>query len=281
MTATNNLNYEELKVKIRAKIAQMRGYTPKVAIFGVTGVGKSSLCNALFGKDAAAVSDVAACTRRPQEIFIEGDQGTGGLTLVDVPGVGETPERDKEYFALYQSILPELDLVLWAIKADDRAYSVAMTAYNEILKPNLKQCPVVFVITQVDKVEPLRDWDDDNNRPGEKKQFNIDRKIMEVAREFDVSPNLIEVVSATDDYNMVALVDKIVAVLPNEKKYSVLRETREENRSEKSTEDAERGIFETIKEYAGKAWDFVKEEAVSVLASTATKVLKSIFSKWF
>lgn len=35
---------------IKAEISRIRSYTPKVAVFGDTGVGKSSLCNALFGK---------------------------------------------------------------------------------------------------------------------------------------------------------------------------------------------------------------------------------------
>ena len=45
--------------------------------------------------------------------------------IVDLPGVGENGQRDQEYLTLYRRMLPELDLVLWVIKADDRALSVS------------------------------------------------------------------------------------------------------------------------------------------------------------
>ena len=56
---------EKILREIKAEISRIRNYSPKVAIFGDTGVGKSSLCNALFGKDIAEISDVEACTRSP------------------------------------------------------------------------------------------------------------------------------------------------------------------------------------------------------------------------
>ncbi len=101
---------------ISDRIKEIRAYTPKVGVFGNSGVGKSSLCNSLFGKDIAKISDVEACTRKPQEILIGADGDNGGITLVDVPGIGEDPAHQKEYTALYKSLVPELDLVLWAIK---------------------------------------------------------------------------------------------------------------------------------------------------------------------
>jgi uncharacterized protein ykfA len=52
---------ERLKERIRQRVHELRTYVPKIGVFGVTGVGKSSLCNALFGSDVAVISDVAAC----------------------------------------------------------------------------------------------------------------------------------------------------------------------------------------------------------------------------
>ncbi|WP_104403448.1 GTPase family protein [Vibrio penaeicida] len=271
MTQAQN---EKLINEIKEKVKGIRNYRPKVGIFGVTGVGKSSLCNALFGKDIAPISDVAACTREPKEVLI-GDEKTG-ITIVDVPGVGETPERDEEYFALYKSLVSELDLVIWAIKSDDRAYSVALKAYNEILLPAQEKCPTIFVVTQVDKIEPLFDWDMSTNQPGSQKAANIDKKIIEVSTAFDVSAQNIAVVSANQKYNLIELMDKVVEVLPNEKKFAFTREANEEYVSQDAALEAERGILDYIKDFCGDAYDAVKDNVIDVVVETATKAAKSV-----
>ena len=162
----DNENKQRILREIKSELTKVRNYTPKVGVFGDTGVGKSSLCNALFGKDIAKISDVEACTRKPQEILL-GNESDGGIILVDVPGVGEDPARHQEYIDLYNSLTPNLDLVIWAIKSDDRKYMSAINVYKEVLESNLEKCPVVFAITQADKIEPYREWDTKNNKPSE------------------------------------------------------------------------------------------------------------------
>ncbi|MDO5070238.1 MAG: 50S ribosome-binding GTPase [Neisseria zoodegmatis] len=278
-THPNQDELNKLKEAIRSKINEMRNYTPKIGVFGVTGVGKSSLCNALFGSDMAEVSDVAACTRNPQELFISNNNGKG-IKLIDVPGVGERIERDVEYFELYKNLMPELDLVIWVIKADDRAYTVAERAYKEILKPHAERCPVVFVINQVDRINPLREWDVEKNQPGEKQQNNILIKIDEISKAFNVSTKFISTVSASERYNLLSLMDLIVEVLPKEKKYAVLREANEDVKNEEMQEKAEKGIWDTVKEMAGNALEAVKDFAVDVVVKSAGNIVRRFFS-WF
>ena len=270
---------ERLKERIRQRVHELRTYVPKIGVFGVTGVGKSSLCNALFGSDVAAISDVAACTRSPQEILI-GENGRG-LCLVDVPGVGERIERDEEYFALYERLMPELDLVIWVIKADDRAYAVAERAYKEIIKPHAGRCPTLFVVNQVDKINPVREWDDEKNCPGEKQLANIQVKVNEIIKAFDVSTERIQTVSAEAKYNLEAVMDAIVDILPKEKKYAVTREAKEEVVSEKAQTEAEKGIWDTVKEIAGDALEAVREFAIDVVEKGIKKGAKAVISGIF
>jgi predicted GTPase len=268
---------------VKKELRRVRNYTPKIGIFGDSGVGKSSLCNALFGSDIAKISDVEACTREPQEILI-GNKKEGGIILVDVPGVGEDLERHQEYIALYKSLTPKLDLVLWAIKSDDRKYMSAINVYKDILEPNIDTCPVVFAITQSDKIEPYRDWDIDNNKPGKKQEANLQVKINDVSSRFNIPTNKIVPISSSDGYNLVELVNKVVEVLPNEKKYAFTREAKDENVSEEAAKNAEKGIFDHIKEKVGDAWDFIKDDvidaAVDVVKEFAPKIAKAAI-KWF
>ncbi|GAB2904038.1 hypothetical protein GCM10027202_36390 [Microvirgula curvata] len=83
-------------------------YQAVVGVLGKTGAGKSSLCNALFGQETASVSDVEACTRHPQEITLSNQNGKG-LSLLDVPDVGESTACDANYTELYASLMKELE----------------------------------------------------------------------------------------------------------------------------------------------------------------------------
>lgn len=286
MTTTAQ-NQEQLIQDISEKINKIRSYTPKVGVFGGTGVGKSSLCNALFGKDVAEISDVEACTRKPQEILIGSDGGKGGIILLDVPGIGEDPARQAEYTKLYKSLVPELDLVLWAIKADDRNYASGLDAYTEVFNQE-KTTPIIFVITQTDKTNDMEDWDAKEYKPGGSQLGNIAIKENDVSRRFVVSTKHIISIAVSKkgkSHNLKSLVDLVVEVLPNEKKYSFTREAKEENVSSEARERAEKGIWDSIKEMAGDAWDAVKGKVVDVIIASTPKIISAFiiptFEKWF
>lgn len=124
---------ENIRESISRRINEVINYEPVIGIMGKTGAGKSSLCNAIFKGEVCAVSDVEACTRETQEIRIQ--FGKRSVKLIDIPGVGESAERDKEYEQLYRDLLPQLDLVLWVVKGDDRAFSADEHFYKNVLIP--------------------------------------------------------------------------------------------------------------------------------------------------
>ena len=260
----------EFKAKIEDQLNNRLNYEPKIGVFGKTGVGKSSLCNAIFGQDICPISDIKACTREPQEIFLS--VGSKGLKLLDVPGVGESGERDKEYDELYRKLLPELDLILWVLKGDDRAFSSDEQFYKKIVRPYIQAGkPFFIVINQVDKIEPFRDWDVPNRRPGGKQATNIDEKHRAVSGYFELPMAQVLTVSANEKYRLIELVDAIIHSLPNDKKLVVLKQVAEENRSENAKREAESGFLDTVVEVVkgvvGIVADVVFAKAASFIKS--------------
>jgi small GTP-binding protein len=244
-------------------------YEPKIGVFGKTGAGKSSLCNALFGSDICEISDIKACTRNIQEVFLS--IGKKGLKLLDCPGVGESGDRDKEYAKLYQNLLPELDLIIWVLKGDDRAFTSDQAFYKQLVQPYMKSGKSFFmVINQVDKIEPFREWDVDNRRPGVKQAHNIDEKRHAVAGFFDLPLSKIVAVSANEKFGLIELVDSIISSLPDEKKAVVLRQVEKEIRPKKAKEEAEEGFVNTIIDVGV---DFLQ------IPKTAKKAVKKLLKK--
>ncbi len=162
---------ENIRESISRRINEVINYEPVIGIMGKTGAGKSSLCNAIFKGDICAVSDVEACTRETQEVRIQ--FGKRAIRLIDIPGVGESAVRDGEYEKLYRELLPKLDLVLWVIKGDDRAFSADEHFYKNVLKPAGGEEKTLFVLNQVDKIEPFREWDVQNAQPSPAQKKNI------------------------------------------------------------------------------------------------------------
>lgn len=238
----------EQERQILEKIENVLNYEPRIGVFGKTGAGKSSLCNALFGQDICEISDVEACTRTEQEITL-GIGKNKGIKLIDVPGVGESSERDIEYGELYAKLLPELDVVLWVLKGDDRAYASDENFYKNLVKPHLDQGkPFFFVLNQVDKIEPFREWKVEEHEPGSNQFVNIDKKVQSVAATFNVPASKVIPVSAAEKYNMTKLVDEMVYALPKEKKITVFRQVNDEFRSEATGETVKRSFMDVVEE---------------------------------
>lgn len=274
---------EEQKAKIRGKLDTIVNYEPRVGVFGKTGAGKSSLCNALFGQDVCEISDVEACTRSEKEIMLGISSGKG-IKIVDVPGVGENSDRDVEYGQLYAKLLPELDVVLWVLKADDRAYASDENFYKNLVKPHLDQGkPFFFVLNQVDKVEPFREWDVEKHEPSSKQFMNIDRKVQYVANCFDVPTSKVIPVSAAEQYNMVKLVDEIVYALPKEKKITVFKNINEDLRSEETSETVNRSFMEVVQDTVLEVLEGAVDKFCDVLelAGNVFEDVVDTISSWF
>ncbi|KFC96717.1 NgrB family protein [Leclercia adecarboxylata ATCC 23216 = NBRC 102595] len=175
---------------------------------GKTGAGKSSLCNALFAGEVSPVSDVAACTREPLRFRLQ--VGEHYMTLVDLPGVGESGARDTEYAALYREHLPRLDLVLWLIKADDRALAVDEHFYRRVIGEAYRH-KVLFVISQTDKAEPTSGGE----RLSTEQKQNISRKICLLHELFQpVHP--VCAVSIRLQWGLRVMAERMIKFLPRE-----------------------------------------------------------------
>ena len=248
--------------RVLQKLEHKINYVPRVGIFGKTGAGKSSLCNGLFGQDLCAVSHVESCTREQQAVTLQLG-ASRGIELIDVPGVGENCDRDAEYAALYAELLPSLDLILWVLKADERAYSVDIDFYQEMVRPYLQErsIPFVVVLNQVDKIEPLRQWDEAACQPGKDQQENIRRKMNVVTDVFDLSIDQVVAVSAVERFGLSALIDRIVDRLPRDQIPAFVREVRRESVSEHTMEKTRQSVlgmvYDTVREYARDAVDRV------------------------
>ncbi|HDD1248989.1 TPA: 50S ribosome-binding GTPase, partial [Escherichia coli] len=122
---------EEIRQKILEHLHDVIHYEPVIGIMGKSGTGKSSLCNAIFQSRICATHPLNGCTRQAHRLTLQ--LGERRMTLVDLPGIGETPQHDQEYRTLYRQLLPELDLIIWILRADERAYAADIAMHQFLL----------------------------------------------------------------------------------------------------------------------------------------------------
>ncbi|MGO2257284.1 MAG: GTPase family protein [Hafnia alvei] len=224
--------------RLLQQINQLTHYEPVIGIMGKTGAGKSSLCNALFVGEVSPVSDVAACTREPLRFRLQ--VGERFMTIVDLPGVGENGVRDTEYTALYREQLPRLDLVLWLIKADDRALATDEHFYRQVIGEAYRH-KVLFVISQSDKAEPTSGGE---KLSTEQKQ-NISRKICLLHEIFQpVHP--VYAVSVRLQWGLRVMAERMIKCLPRKASSPVVAQLQHPFRTMVVQEQARADFGETV-----------------------------------
>jgi len=256
LTQPLSLIPEYLTCAILKHIRHCIHYEPTIGIMGKSGVGKSSLCNTLFTPPPANVSAVKGCTRQVQHYQMS--LSPHSLLIVDFPGIGETPELDRIYTRLYQHWLNQLDLIVWVLKADDRAWNDDIRCYRQLVSQGAEPARFLFVLNQADKIEPCREWDIESRQPSIRQQQNLQEKVTQVYAAFSpIHPVL--AVSVSEGFNIPRWVETLITILPDKASSAVTRQLEPEYRTEKVTTTAQESFARVVGDIFDESVDALLE----------------------
>lgn len=130
-----------------------------VAILGSVKAGKSSLVNALVGRQAAAVD------RRPMPGGLRYDAilpGNQLVSLLDTSGYGQNGPTDTDLTAAIEAAR-DADLILLVTSATNPGRQPDVVLLDRLSqwfadKPHLKMPPVLIVVTHIDLLRPKAEW---------------------------------------------------------------------------------------------------------------------------
>ncbi|EML0362084.1 50S ribosome-binding GTPase [Providencia rettgeri] len=270
-----------LRQTLLKELNQLVTYEPVIGIMGKTGVGKSSLCNALFRNQICDVSAVEACTRQPQRIQLRFGRHT--LTLVDLPGVGESQVRDEEYRELYREWIPKLDMVLWVLKADDRAFSIEEQFYQTVFSEYNGALPaIVWVLNQVDKVEPTEEWHRASSQPSKQQLSHIVLKHQLVASQMRVALDDVIPISIKGRYHLSQLVEGIITHLPKQARSPLVPHLQNLYQTSHVISQARRSFSDAVVEIIDRVIDLapLPQVARRALQATTHHIASAARSAW-
>jgi uncharacterized protein len=124
-----------------------------ILLVGRTSAGKSSLINTLFVAEMAAV-DVLPSTDTIQDYHWQAEGGES-LTLWDTPGYEQVDREDFRQQSLDRAA--QADLLLLVTPALDPALQMDVD-FLKAVRAAAPDCAAIAVVSQVDKLRPLREW---------------------------------------------------------------------------------------------------------------------------
>ena len=131
---------------------------PRFVLVGRTGVGKSSLINAMSGRYLAEVSDVEIGTKEARRFTYESD-GQVYFEVIDTRGIGESESfnqtAESELATVIKAFRP--DAILFLQKATERAHiDKDVDSAKKMMLNAGYDLPMVGIITHVDELNPSR-----------------------------------------------------------------------------------------------------------------------------
>jgi len=171
---------------------------PRFVLIGRTGVGKSSLLNAMFGTYLAEISDVEVGTVNTRS-FEYWEDKEKVLEVLDTRGIGESEAGSIKAEEQLKSDINKLnpDAILFLVRAKDRSrIDKDIAELKEITAKLNDSYPVIAVSTQVDELEPSR-IKEPNSYPS-KKIKNIQQAEKQLQRLLEEhSVNYLDIVSVS------------------------------------------------------------------------------------
>ena len=155
-----------------------------IMFVGATGVGKSSTINAIFNTSVARVgygSDPETAGIQKYEF--------DNLTLWDTPGLGDSPEKDKQYACEIVNALKTkdengdllIDSVIVILDGSSRDMKTTYEVIEHIILPYIgDEKRIVIAINQCDMALKGRYWNYDENQPEEVLINFLDEKVQSV-----------------------------------------------------------------------------------------------------
>ena len=131
-----------------------------IAVVGPVSAGKSSLINAIFGEQRAAVAQTPLTARSTK--YELNQTGLPPITLIDTVGFGVNGASEEDVRTAVEA-MTNADVVLMVVPARSAArapeveFLSRMKATFEV-RPELRMPPVLGVLTQVDQLTPAMEW---------------------------------------------------------------------------------------------------------------------------
>jgi len=187
-------------------------YCIQAMFIGKTGYGKSTSLNRICGQELFKTDDIKSCTKTvfSAEYKIHNTKNNY-FSLCDLPGMGESIDTDRVYAEYYTKMLEKSHCVIYVMRADQRDYAKD----REILEPmlnNQKQIKkILLAVNFIDKIEPISRLSP--FYPNKQQEINIEKKLFEIQRIFNIPQENIVFYSATEGYNLDKIAEGIINII--------------------------------------------------------------------